>query len=285
MAGGPLIHFARIATGERKKEAALSRVSLDLHVHALLSKRFPFEMSTVDRLMAEAVRRGLSGFALTEHIHAPDFWLAHSELRDRFGYWDGAYRGGPVPMLSGAEITVVDDGRRADTIVIGPLDELETLDRSFRPALSAVNHVPLAELIDAIDERDLLLIAAHPFRPEKRLASWPRADLARCDAVEVNGKDVFTVPGAVSRTRRLAAHLRLPVVASSDCHFWPQLGVVRTLLPEGTVGFDLLQRALADRDTGFRTRPHGGPIVRFCRTHKTLVKSLAATAAERVAVA
>lgn len=265
----------RVIDGERKEGAALPRMAVDLHVHALLSKKFAFEPGTVDLLQEQAVNVGLAGFALTEHIHAPEFWLAHDHLRRRFDYADGVYRGGPVPILSGAEVTVRDAG---DTIVLGPLDALRAFDAMFERPLSSAYHPTLPEFLDRVRRVPLIAIAAHPYRPEKRLARCRPADLARFDAIEVNGKDTFLRPSTVMRSRRLATRLGLPNVGSSDCHFWPQLGVVATTLPAAELTFAHLRSSIRHHATRVRLRAHGAGIVRFCRTHKALVKARLAPA-------
>jgi predicted metal-dependent phosphoesterase TrpH len=251
-------------------------MAVDLHVHALLSKKFEFEPPTVDLLQQQAVRVGLAGFALTEHIHARDFWLVHDHLRRRYAYRDGVYRGGLVPMLSGAEVTVREAG---DTIVVGDLEAMRAFDGLFARRLSDAYHPTLAEFLEAVRRVPLIAIAAHPYRPEKKLARCRASDLARFDAVEVNGKDAFLRSSTVMRTRRLATRLGLPNVGSSDCHFWPQLGVVATTLPAGDLTLDHLRASLRAQATRVRLRAHGRGIVRFCRTHKSLVKARLAAAA------
>ena len=259
-----------VMRGEQKEGSPVLGMALDLHVHALLSKSFPFEVANVERSQTEARRVGLAGFALTEHIHARDYWRAQDELCRRFSYSEGTFRGGTVPMLSGAEITIADAG---DVIVVGELEALERLDRHFCPALSADHHPPLGAFLDAIERYGLVVIAAHPFRPGKYLARSARSDLARFAAIELNGKDAFLIPHTVAAVRRLAKQLRRPLVASSDAHLWPQIGVAATLLPPGEVTLAHLRRALAEQTTGQRLRRHGRGLVRFCRTHKTLVKA------------
>lgn len=255
----------------------MPRISLDLHVHCLVSKRFPFDIGAVELLMEEAPRRQLDGFALTEHIHASDFWRVHDGLQRRFTYDRGVYRGGRVPVLTGAEVTV---GGAGDLIVIGEIADLRELDRRFRPSLSEGHHPTLPRFLGAARDLPLVVIGAHPFRPGKTLARSPLAELGRLDAVEVNGKDTFLLPGSVERSRRLAARLGLPLVGSSDSHLWPQLGVVATTLPANEVSLAAVRACIDGGTTSVRVRRHGAALVRFCRSRKRYLKMVSPATAE-----
>lgn len=267
--------YLRVISGERKEGAALP-ASLDLHVHALLSKTFAFELASVERLQRAARDRRLSAFALTEHIHAADFWRAHALLAQRFSYADGVYLGGAVPMFSGAEITCRGAG---DLVVIGDLDAIRALDRRFRPRLSEGAHPTLAEFLAESRDLPLIRVGAHPFRPGKELHRCPRHDLRQLDAIETNGRDTGLLGGNVGRVRHLADRLGLPVVGSSDTHFWPQLGVVHTVTSLDPITLLGLRTAIARGSTRVRIRADVAPLVRFCRSHKKYIK--AHRAAER----
>ena len=150
-------------------------MNVDLHVHSRLSKMFEFDAESVERLARLGRRRGLDGFALTEHIHAVNFWEMHEELSQRYPYRDGAYHLNELDgfaVLSGAEVTVQE---RVDFIVVGPIDQLRALDMAFSPRLSEWNHAPAVELLVAIGGLDLVAILAHPFRAGKETASSSHA--------------------------------------------------------------------------------------------------------------
>src|SRR5262245_33967294 len=109
------------------------------------------------------MRRGLNGFALTEHIHAVNYWPMVETLRSMYTYQGDHFDlGSGFKMFSGCEVTV---GERIDFIVVGPYEEIEKLDNSFSPKLSESNFPPGLEFLRIARQFDLIVISAHPFRP------------------------------------------------------------------------------------------------------------------------
>ncbi len=198
-------------------------LKIDLHVHSRLSKNFGFNDQVITKLKTMGTRRGLSGFALTEHIHANDFWQMHEHLRSQYSYRDGYYDvGDGFRMFSGAEITV---GERVDFIVVGDIEEVKKLDSSFCPKLSEWNFVPALDFLEKARRLDLIVISAHPFRPGKETAKLPLEEVfQRVAAVEVNGRDY----GTEERVADLARSYSLPVAGSSDAHYYLQVGIRST---------------------------------------------------------
>jgi histidinol phosphatase-like PHP family hydrolase len=271
MSGGAA-RYIQILDGERKDGDRMP-VWCDLHVHGLLSKTYAFDVAAVEQLQRTAVDRRLDAFALTEHIHAADFWRIQELLSKRYRYRDGVYHGGRVPMLSGAEITCREAG---DLIIVGELETIRELDRRFVPRLSEGTHPTLTQFLDVAGDLPLIKIGAHPFRPGKELHRRPAAELARLDAIEVNGRDTFCLQHNVARVYQLANSLRRPIVGSSDTHAWPQLGVVSTRLmiaAETDVTLSAIRDAIVRHQTAIRLHAEGGALVRFCRAYKKYVKA------------
>ncbi|MEX1253329.1 MAG: PHP-associated domain-containing protein [Dehalococcoidia bacterium] len=250
----------------------------DLHVHGRLSKGFDFEPAAISRLRELANRRGLTGFGLTEHIHAKQFWEMHDYLRRRYAYRHGAYDvGGGYPMLSGCEVTVAE---KVDFILLGELDQLERLDFAFSPSLSE-GHFPAGIVfLEEARRRDLLVIAAHPFREGKELGRLPLgATLDRVAALEINGKD-YRLDDAVAP---LAATAGLPVSGGSDAHHPFQVGIRSTVIPGNELSLESVRAAFEAKRTRIDGKSYAPLVVDLCKGLKqaATIRSLAAAMAAR----
>lgn len=260
----------------RGKERGLNRV--DLHVHTRLSKNFAFKPEGIDKLKGLGGRRGLSGFAVTEHIHANNFWGMHDYLRDTYRYQDGWYDlGGDFRMFSGCEVTVAE---RVDFIVVGELDEVERLDASFSPRLSENYFAPGLDFLDAARRRNLIVISAHPFRVGKETEHLPLDEVfKRVSAVEVNGRD----HGTEHRVAALAHERGLPVSGGSDAHFYLQVGIRSTVIPDDELSLESIARSFEERRTKAHCKAYAPAVVGLCQEIKRAVKLRDEQAAVEVA--
>jgi predicted metal-dependent phosphoesterase TrpH len=239
---------------------------IDLHVHSRLSKSFEFDSSNLERIVRLGQRRGLNAIALTEHIHAVNFWGMQQWLQREFPYRGGAYQFSPdFQIFSGAEVTV---GERVDFIVVGPIDQLASLDNAFRPRLSEWNHVPALELAEAVRERDLLIILAHPYRAGKEAAKLDERVFDLVHAVEVNGRD----HGGERQVVTLAENHRLPLSGGSDAHFYLQVGIRSTLVPSTRLDYGVLLDAFEAGRTRVHAKPYARPVVELCQEIKRVAK-------------
>lgn len=242
------------------------RLKIDLHVHSRLSKSFDYDHGNLERLTRLGRRRGLDGFALTEHIHAVNFWDMQQWLLDNFEYNDGGYRvSDDFTVLSGAELTV---GERVDFIVVGPLDELQSLDNAFRPRLSEWNHAPALDVARAVRERDLLLILAHPYRVGKEAAKLDERIFPLVHAIEVNGRDF----GGERQVVALAEEKGKPLSGGSDAHFYLQVGIRSAIVPPGDVTYDHVRASFEAGRTRVHAKPYARSVVEICQEVKRVAK-------------
>jgi histidinol phosphatase-like PHP family hydrolase len=254
-----------------------TRLKVDLHVHSRLSKSFDYDHRNLERLVRLGRRRGLAGFALTEHIHAVNFWDMHQWLLDNFEYEDGGYRvADDFTVLSGAEVTV---GERVDFIVVGPLEQLRSLDDAFRPRLSDWNHVPALEFAEAVRERDLILILAHPFRVGKEAEKLDERIFSLVHAIEVNGRD----HGGERPVVALAERHGLPLSGGSDAHFYLQIGIRAAIVPQGALTYDHLRASFEAGKTRVHAKPYARSVVEICQEVKRVAKWQGAITSEAVA--
>jgi predicted metal-dependent phosphoesterase TrpH len=260
-----------------RRRGALLKKKIDLHVHSRLSKGFDYDHGNLERLVRLGRRRGLDGFALTEHIHAVNFWQMHAWLQDNFHYADGGYKVAPdFTVLSGAEVTV---GERVDFIVVGPLDQIRSLDEAFRPKLSDWNHAPAIDFAEAARERDLVLILAHPFRFGKEAAKLDERIYELVHAVEINGRD----HGGERPVVALAEKYNLPLSGGSDAHFYLQVGIRSVIIDAECVDYVSLRHAFETGHTKVHAKPYARSVVELCQEVKRVAKWQGAAAEAVVA--
>jgi predicted metal-dependent phosphoesterase TrpH len=242
-------------------------LKVDLHVHSRLSKGFEFQHEVIGRLKDLGMRRGLNGFSLTEHIHCNDFWGMTDALRSTYNYRDGYFdlKDG-FRMFSGCEVTV---DERVDFIVVGELDEIERLDRTFYPRLSEWNHPPGLDFLRAARELELLVISAHPFRPGKETKKLPLDEVfSLVDGIEANGRDHGTEHAVAALGREYDRSLS----GGSDAHYYLQVGVRSTVIPNRELTLDNIRGAFASRRTVAHCKPYAHKLVALCKEIKQLAK-------------
>jgi hypothetical protein len=237
-------------------------------VHTRISKGFDFDEQVINRLRGLGERRGLSAFALTEHIHAKEFWSMHELLQSRYPYDGTRYDlGGGFRMFSGCEVTVAE---RVDFIVVGGLDDIRSLDSAFKVPLSESYFPPGIKFLTEARRRDLLVISAHPYREGKQTAKLPLDEVfARVHAVEVNGRD----HGTEKKVAQLAHEAGLPVSGGSDAHFYLQVGIRNTVVPcPGELTFAALLEAFESHSTKAHCKPYAPAVVQLCQEIKRVMK-------------
>lgn len=241
---------------------------LDVHVHGLLSKSLSFDLGDFHRMVAQARTRGLDGFALTEHFHAPAFWSIHEALGQCYRYQDGAYEmGDGFRVLSGAEMDIAEGGHIG---VIGPLDVLREMETRLPPTLAEHRFPTFRELRDAVANLPLTLIANHMLRPGKRLDVLGLEQLATFAAFELNGKDDAVSDELAVRT--YAQTLAKPLVGGSDAHVWAQVGVRTTSIP-GELSLASFRAALESSQTSVDAAPDRLHLIRICAMYKQIAKA------------
>ncbi len=242
---------------------------IDLHTHAKISKLFPFEVRSVHQMLAQARRVGLDGVALVEHFHASNFWEVHETLGRMFTYADGVYQTeSGFQILTGAELSLLNEGRPADLILLGTLDQLRRFNGHLsRPATGGYKP-PFVEAVAVARQAGLFAIGAHIFRQGKELAVLGR-ELAALDALEANGKDFRKDERIYDFARRVG----LPVVGGSDAHFWPQIGIKATLLPINDITQAKVTAAIRDGLATVESLDYGPVAVQISGAYKRILKA------------
>src|SRR5215470_5727657 len=212
-------------------------------------------------------RVGLDGLALTEHFHGKDFWAIYESLVDVYPMERGVFWADGLALIPGAEVNIRE---KAHVIVMAEVAELRHLDRDFPVPLSEGYEPTLREFLDRTEERELVRIGAHMFRPHKELGKFAAADLKRFHALEVNGKDFGTELMLLVQARALG----LPIVAGSDAHHWLQLGVRHSLLHTDEISVPSVIKTIKEGLTGYGVGPYTPLRVKAAKSLKNITKTL-----------
>lgn len=240
---------------------------IDLHVHAKLSKSLPFDERFLAQNSGHARRLGLDGIGLVEHMHGVDFWPMYEQLIANHDYRDGIlWTEDGFPILTGAEISIRGG---ADLLLYAPIERLRAFDRALQAPATSGYKASLHEALTQAHSHDIFVIGAHPFRSKKDLAKFDVELLERVDAFELNGKDF----NRDSRVRDLASRLNRPLVAGSDAHFWPQVGIKQTGVEVDSISLSSVSREIAGNRGEVRVLAYGPIATRICKLYKKIAKS------------
>lgn len=200
---------------------------LDFHTHGKLAKKLPFSTAYTDWLFAEARRAGLDGLCLTEHFNTLQFSeLYHylSSISRREG--DVLVLENGLRIFPGMETDVAEGGH---ILSVGPLEAILELNRRLEPNKEKSAFLPLAGLLDVLEEYPVLVGCGHPFRAPGHVPEQPEEQLSRFDFLDLNGKDVALDRDRTQQlTYALGARLGCPVVSGSDTHQAVQYGCIAT---------------------------------------------------------
>lgn len=166
--------------------------TLDLHIHS----KYSFDsVSSPEKILKIAKKRGLDGVAITDHNTTKGSILASQT--DVEG----------IVTIIGSEI-----GTEAGDIIGLFLNE------------EIKSRIPL-EVIDEIKEQDGIAVLAHPF---KRMNEIDTEIIKKIDAIEVF--NARTKKNANTMAKDVAKKHALPMTAGSDAHFYFEIGHASTIV-------------------------------------------------------
>jgi histidinol phosphatase-like PHP family hydrolase len=249
--------------------AAVDHAIIDFHVHAKLSKLFPFEFTPFWQTVEQAKRIGLDAVVLTEHFHAPDFWQMYEVMAGTLPYSNGVFvLDGGFRVLTGAELGTKEG---CDLLALGTLHQLRRLDVGLPRRPSAGYRPTCDEAVECAHYAGVFLIGAHMYRPKKELAKITPAALSGLDAFEANGKDFHLD----RRVATVAREMKKPMVGGSDAHCWPQVGIKATELPipPHQICHASVIEAVRHGRTGVNSLGYGPLAVRISEARKAIAKA------------
>jgi predicted metal-dependent phosphoesterase TrpH len=202
----------------------------DLHMHTNLGDGW----ISPARVVREAVGKGLSVIAVTDHDHLEGAKRVEAII---------AEQGLPLRLIKGVEVSTR-NGHLLGLFV-------EKAPRPMRP---------VEESIDAIKAQGGLVVPAHPMGRLVPSLSRKKIDELLTRGYEIDGLEIYN-PSPANASRRDAvraanAEWGLAEIGNSDAHFWQHIGAGYTRFPGSTP--DELRDAIKARTTsagGMETKP------------------------------
>lgn len=250
-------------------------MKIDFHTHVKISKKSEFAPDYFKTMMKEAKDAGLHAIALTEHFNTQNFMDVYNYLDRHYEYIEDYYQAEGVKVFPGMEVDVEGVGH---ILIISNRDSIFQMFNMLETHLEEANFISLAQLIDLADSYDAMKIGGHPFRPSTPLTQHDPGTLKRLDALDLNGKDLYSL-GVEENSESvywLADKLGIPVVGGSDTHQFLQYGSVMNQLESDCSTISDLKTAIQNRQYSVRISPDLHLRVRSATFAKKLLKQLLA---------
>ena len=201
-------------------------MNIDFHTHAKLSKKVDFSLAYFQEMAKVAVERGLDAIAITEHFNTKNFADVYRTLDEHYPYNGHYYEIEGLKAFPGMEVDIAEVGH---ILCIGELGQIRALREALDNHETTEKFISFAALLrlTAIYP-DMLVIGAHPFRDSTPLIDLDPALLGQLDAIDLNGKDLYSrgIKQNSTDLEALSKQINKPVVAGSDTHHYMQYGVV-----------------------------------------------------------
>lgn len=215
---------------------------IDFHTHTKLSKKVTFTMDYFHRMIRSARSNGLTALALTEHFNTKNFSDIYDQLDHELPYTEHYYDLDGFKVFAGMEVDISETGHN---LIIGHRDDIRDLQYGFCDRITKDNFPSHDELFQAVQQRNVLKIGAHPTRRSTPLTHLDNERLRKYDAFDLNGKDLAKQKDTEVRVYGLGQSLGIPVVGGSDAHLPVQLGAVRNLFKDDCSTIDALKEAIS----------------------------------------
>lgn len=199
-------------------------MKIDFHTHGKLSKNLPFSVEYTKWLFNEAENAGLDALCLTEHFNTLEFADIYKYIASNYERRGDVYLLGKIKVFPGMEIDISEGGH---ILTVGSMEDILELNSRLGNYKEKDKFLSFYELLQILEDYNLIVGAAHPFRNGGNIPSLPVELLRKFDFIDLNGKD-YAGKGAEneSEIRAFAQFLDKPVLADSDTHQSFQYGCI-----------------------------------------------------------
>ena len=206
-------------------------MKIDFHSHVKISKKTQFMKEYFQEMMSEAKMAGLTAICMTEHFNTKRFFDIYEYLDKQYPYENGYYNIEGFKLFPGIEVDVKEVGH---ILLIGDRQAILSIRRLLEQHTQEDLFIPFDELMDIAEQHNVLKIGAHAFRESTPLYHLKEAQLKRLDALDLNGKDLYSQGVEIYKQKLVAfaEKLDLPYVGGSDTHQFLQYGCIINELGE-----------------------------------------------------
>ena len=201
---------------------------IDFHVHGKITSNFPFDKDGFLEKVNEAKREGMDSLALTEHSNALNFIEAYNFLKNNFEYLNDYYNVNGVKVFTGVEITT---NEKLDILFIGNREKILDFNQKILNIKGEQEFICINNLFDIVNQEELLVILAHPFRKHEKFPEIDRNIFEKIDAVEFNARDLYEkdIDNMKEKVKELSKKLNIPITGGSDSHYFLQIGSIKNV--------------------------------------------------------
>jgi len=202
-------------------------MKIDLHVH---TKYSPDSISSIERIIKTAKRKGMDAVAITDHDTAKG-WREALKVSKKLNF----------PVVLGEEIMTITDGRKTGEILGLFLNE-EIKSRE-----------PM-EVIDEIKSQGGVVVIPHPFDNQRIALKNIKKYLKFIDAIEAFNSKVNS-KSANLKAFEFAVENKIGTTGGSDAHIWLNVGNAYTVANASDL--ESFRKAIKNGKTGAygRMRP------------------------------
>lgn len=201
-------------------------MKIDFHIHGKVCKKYPFNEENFIGIINEAIETKLDAIALTEHGYLEDYSDLYNYLKDNYTYQNDYYIVDKLKVFVGMEVTT---NEGIDIVIVGNRDDISNLRKGTEESAEKEGKpVGVCELVDMCNNRELLIIIAHPYRHMDDFPEYSKEILENIDAVELNTTDMYKkgIDPMRLKVGELSQKISLPIVYGSDSHHFMQIGSV-----------------------------------------------------------
>lgn len=173
---------------------------IDIHIH---EKTFSSDSQlSLEEIVQQAKNMGIDGICITDHDS--------NQIKEKAKAYSAQAN---YPIFVGAEVYTLE----GDILVFG----LDTLPST---------RIPAKDLLELVEEKGGVAIAAHPYRENNRGLKDHLFSLPHISGIEgLNGSTNITNNFRALRTARM---MNIPLLGGSDAHNLYQLGRYATIFPD-----------------------------------------------------
>lgn len=196
------------------------------------------EINQSQKLMIFVLSMSLFGLATMFSELVPSVYIGVVELSIEYFLFIPL----SLAMFPGMEIDIKEKGH---ILVLGSIEEILELNQELSPNKKVSDFLPFSDLLKILKNYNLILGAAHPFRPGGNIPNLKENEIKEFDFLDLNGKDMANNKDyAINNTRKLSNTYNIPVVAGSDTHQALQYGCTWTNFEEDINTFSKLKREI-----------------------------------------
>lgn len=191
-------------------------MNIDFHTHGKLAKALPFDPKYPNWMFEECKNTALDAICLTEHFNTTSFEEFYQYVYDNSQKEGDCLIFNGLKIFPGMEVDIIEG---AHIIVLGKFDDIMEINQKLEDYKSKETFHGFDKLMELLDNYDLIIGAAHPFRSNGAIPRLSKEQLQKFDFVDLNGKDVALMGEEnIKRIEEFANSISRPILCGSDTH-------------------------------------------------------------------